>query len=52
MDLESRNCIIRLAKTKTQISFAVNANMICAFVSHMQNIGLLMRWHILYCVAF
>ena len=29
---ERRNCIIRVAKTKALISFAVTAKLICAFV--------------------
>ena len=32
MDLESRNCTVRAAKTKALISFAVTAKLFCAFV--------------------
>ena len=43
-DLEKMNCTIRVEKTKTLISFAVTAKLICAFVfAYIQIVGFLMR---------
>ena len=45
--VEELYCTICVAKTKELISCAVTAQLICAFFSHMQSVGFLMRFFLI-----